>query len=188
MGAAANHSLLYVLARLLRGFRFASILELGVGQTTILLDRLIARLGVDTLLTSVAHDPEWAKIVGARTGRPVALSPLVPGHCYGVAFSGYATLPAIERPLDLVIIDGPPANDPRRCYSRLGCVDLVLPRLAGEFVIMVDDAARVGELHLVNVLRRCLGQEGHRLHESVVRADKCQHLLCTPTFRAAAAF
>jgi hypothetical protein len=76
---SADHKLLYVLARALGELGCKSVLELGAGETTRLLDAFAAATGVQ--VTTIEHDAFWSERVraqGLAEGHEIFDCPLVP--------------------------------------------------------------------------------------------------------------
>src|SRR6185312_816948 len=75
VGSAANSSLLSALFRLAWEFPGLSVLELGAGQSTLLLDAL-RKAGRLAAVLTLEHDPAWAARIGAQVGHEVRHAPL----------------------------------------------------------------------------------------------------------------
>src|SRR5690348_10090169 len=56
VGSAANHSLLYLIARSFIELPIRNALEMGAGQSSILLSQLNERLKKEATITTVEHD------------------------------------------------------------------------------------------------------------------------------------
>jgi hypothetical protein len=190
VGSAANYSLLYLVLRCLRELRFTGVLELGCGQTTLLIDQVRRRLGLDCRVTSIEHDAFWARSMAAKVGHEIVTAPLERLEVAGRAID-YYRLDAIAgagRRFDFVIVDGPPAYTPATRYARLGCVAVLDRCLAPDFVLVLDDTARDGEADAVAACRNLLTARGIEFQESQIAAAKRQHLFCTPAYATAAFF
>jgi predicted O-methyltransferase YrrM len=178
VGSAANAGLLYVLFRLLEAFPGCGVLELGAGQSTLLLDALARAGRVGSLLT-LEHDPAWAARLGTRVAHEVRHAPLRSATVEGVAADQYDT--ALDRRFDVVLVDGP-VGTPRR--SRWGALELLQAHLADEFVVIFDDAERPGERDTIARFLDLRPAAGHVF----VHATKSQALVFTEKYRAVAAF
>lgn len=177
--SAANHSLLWLLGRILEENELSSIIELGAGQTTLLLDGLCRESS--TAVLTLEADPFWAKEMGAKVEHEVRLAPLVPSRREGRELRGYdlSSLSAEQR-FDLVLVDGPRGT---RGLSRAGCLDLLDRHLADDFVVLFDDAQRVGERRTIDVCRRLLRARAPELHEVEVTALKRQVVFASERYR-----
>src|SRR5688572_14243674 len=59
VGSAASHGLMYFLIRLLRNWPVSHILELGAGQSTLLIDRVKQQLALSCAVETLEHDDRW---------------------------------------------------------------------------------------------------------------------------------
>jgi hypothetical protein len=155
LGPAANASLLYLLFRLVGDFPELDILELGAGQSTLLLDAL-NRAGRARSVLTLEHDPAWSQSVAGRVGHEVRLAPLRDEVVLGVATQTYAV--SLAARYSCVIVDAPPGA-PR--HSRWGSLQLLQQNLAAEFVVIFDDAERPGERDTVNKFLELHPEAGH---------------------------
>jgi predicted O-methyltransferase YrrM len=178
VGNAANAGLLYVIFRLLEEFRGLDVLELGAGQSTLLLDAL-ARAGRLGSLLTLEHDPAWAARLGAKVAHEVRHAPLRSATVEGFAADQYDA--DLHRRFDLVLVDGPVGTARR---SRWGALGLLQAHLADEFVVVFDDAERPGERETIARFLELRPAAGHVF----VHAMKSQALVFTEKYRAVAAF
>lgn len=143
------------------------IVELGAGASTILLARLLREQG-DARLTAIEHDAAWADWVNARLEREglagvarVVLAPLEehPQALDGLRwYAANAVAAAVDgAPIDLLIVDGPPAFDPGMGLARYPALPALASRLAPDAVVVLDDVVRPGE---AEVLTRWAAQTG----------------------------
>lgn len=181
VGAAASYSLMYLLTRVLSELPVHRIVELGSGETTVLIDRLRQAEG-----HHVAYDQAefWVKKVAARAPRcDVRHAPIVDKQFEGVAFGGYDGLQPCD--FDLLLVDGPNGTDH---VSRYDCVPLVAGNGAKEFIVVVDDAGRPGEQETVQALARLLTARGVDFKLNYLAGRTTQAVFTTPAFRAASYF
>ncbi|MGY3038082.1 hypothetical protein ACVIIV_007252 [Bradyrhizobium sp. USDA 4354] len=183
VGAAANYSFLYLILRATRSLKFQSILELGAGQTTLLLNALRAAGVVSGEINTIEHDTLWGNSVGNLVTHKVQCLPLVERTDGPYRYKGYdLRAAAIPDLIDLLLIDGPVAWQKDRRYSRHGALPL-LDRLDREgFVIVVDDAEREGESALVERIRDWLLREKISFQYTRVSAAKCQAVFASGKF------
>jgi hypothetical protein len=178
VGRAANSSLLYLIFRLLRDFPRLGILELGAGQSTILLGAL-HRAGLTTSVKTLEHDPAWAEAIGSKVGHEVLVAPLHQESVLGVMTETYEVDLATR--FDCVIVDGPVGT---QTQSRWGTLKLLQQNLAAEFIVIFDDAERPGER---DTIARFL--ELHPEAEHVfVHASKSQCVVFTSKYRMAGTY
>lgn len=182
VGAAANYSMLYLLTRALTELPVRRIVELGTGQSTILIDRLRAREGVH-----VAYEQSefWAQTVAARAPTcQIVHSPLVTKTFDDVSYDGFGALQMV--PFDLLLVDGPVGTDH---VSRYDCVPLVAGNETSEFMVIFDDACRPGEQETVAALQTVFARKGLDVRvKYLASGTHIQAVFTTPAFRAASYF
>jgi hypothetical protein len=189
VGHAANHSLLYLVMRCVRELEPAQILELGAGQTTILLDRAKRALAADFQIRTVEHDPLWAEEISLRVGHEIVRTKLSPIAVDGRRINYYDRGAVADgRRYDFVIVDGPPAFTPAMRFDRTGIATLLDDILAPEFVLIFDDAERDGESAAIDMCRRLLKNRGIEFFEGSVSGFKRQHVFATAAHAKAAFF
>jgi len=176
VGAAACHTLMYLLFRVFNENKIDSVVELGSGQSTLLIDRIKAR---DTRHTCYEEDPDWHGLMRTRLNDcDYRRSDLVDKNADGVQYQGYADLNATD--FDVLLVDGPRGVDR---HSRFDCVPLALANAQRDYLIIVDDADRPGETqtirHLVDVLRR----RGDDVKLSYGRGRTAQALVSSGRFK-----
>jgi hypothetical protein len=189
LSGAANHSLLYLLLRTLREFAPRRVLELGAGQTTLLLDAVNATMSQPMDVMTVEHDPEWAAHIQGNVSHRVVTVPLAPMTIAGKSLDYYAAgfLPPGVR-FNLVLIDGPPAQANDAKFARIGCLDFLPAGLADDFMVIIDDAEREGEAWLVAKLAERFQTEAREVHQASVAARKAQTWFCGGAFARARYF
>ena len=181
VGSAANHSLLYLVARAMRNFEFKNVVELGAGQTTLLIDQVMKSRTLSSKVQTLEHDRFWADSIQKQVAHPIArtdLRPLRNPEYQGLA---YDFSPVEVGPIDFLLVDGPPAYDKANRHARLGALDLV-ERLGNEFVVVVDDAHRPGERTLVRLLKDVLRKRKINFYIGEVRALKTQAVFATDQY------
>jgi hypothetical protein len=189
LGGAANYGLLYILLRAAQELKIRSLIELGAGQTSI----LISRLGESGLLTgqrlTVEHDPQWVQRLGPLVGHRIETVPLVPRRDGPKPYRGYdLSSVTSSRVIDFLIIDGPPASDSSQAFARLGALPLLQLLDPEGYVIVIDDAERYGERFLIARIRELLAERGDNIHATEVKAAKKQVILASGRLKAAAYF
>lgn len=171
IGGAANYSLLYVLLRANTELPVGNVIELGIGQSTLLLDALGAA-GV-----SVEHDEKWVEILQSKVSRrKIAHAPLTRASVHGRDTQVYSIEPGMKA--NLVLIDGPQGK-PR--FSRWGALKLLDEVLEDDFLVIVDDVDRRGEQDLALEIMKT--RDNVKVHFVSGRSSQC--LIFTPGFGAA---
>lgn len=126
--------------------------QLGSGVSTLITGYCLADLGQGHLI-SIEHDEAFA----ARSRDEVARHVL--GHVVTIIHAPlcdvaleewtyrWYRLPALCEPIDVLIVDGPPAT--LDAQARYPAVPLLADRLRDGALILVDDGARAGEREIV---------------------------------------
>ena len=143
------------------------VVELGSGTSSVLLARLLRERWPegDHHHVTVEHDGDWARWVAEQLEREgladrttVLHVPLSP-HPHGQAglpwyddeqlrFGLDAALG--EEPVDLLVVDGPPADTADKVLARYPALPVVRPRLAPGATVVLDDVERPGEQEVLN--------------------------------------
>jgi hypothetical protein len=173
---AANASLLYLVTRCLLEFDLKWALDLGAGQTTLLLNALRRTRSFDCL--SLDHDGQWAQQVQKQVAHPVLSAPLKGITVAGAATDFYDFDPG-DAKYDLIIVDGPPGS---RTRSRSGVISLFANNLAEDFIIIFDDTERPGEAQTWKLARNVLEQNGIKILKHKFIAAKEQRVIFTKKF------
>jgi hypothetical protein len=189
VGSAANHSLLYFVARCLRELQPQRVLELGAGQSTLLLDQAHRALGRDIEVMTIEHDPVWIRLIQPQVAHQIEFAMLKPRTVAGRQIE-YYDHPMISSgpPIEFLLVDGPPGYPEGAGFSRMGALTIVENRIADDFIIVIDDAERHGEqvlfLEMISLLRR----QGRRFRENSLKAIKSQLIVAAGRFERAAYF
>jgi hypothetical protein len=178
VGSAANASLLYAIFRLADEFPGLAWLELGAGQSTLLIGALNRAGRIASALT-LEHDPDWASRIGARVGHEVRAVPLRRAEVQQNSTEIYDFSP--DNRVDIALVDGPVGTSRR---SRWGALKALEESLADEFVVVFDDAERPGERETIACFLAAKPVAGHVF----VHAMKSQCLVFTPKYRAVASY
>ena len=89
---------------------------------------------------------------------------------------------------DLLVVDGPRADDRRGRYNRLGALDLIDMLPPDGAAIVIDDAERPGESYLASLMFDALAARGLRPARSQTNAAKRQEVIAYGSKRAAVYF
>lgn len=164
---ALDYPGLYALYRSLDEFRPKNILELGLGQSTRVIDAYSGHFGARH--TIVEHDKSWVEFFLGRHGKnedtrilcPERLEEPYHGRYIDTQspikhYKDFASELAGEV-FDFIFIDGPQGSD--EC-SRVDVTELLPECLASSFVIMLDDSNREGENRTLGVIAQILQNVG----------------------------
>ena len=148
--------------------RRSRIVECGGGISTFYIARLLQQRG--GRLYSVEHDADWARLLqdlldaeGLGTHATVVHAPLAPTrHPWngaGAQWYDEAQLACIKAagPIDLLIVDGPPAYSKALRYARYPAVPYFKDAFAADYTVVLDDINRQGEQEIAARWARELG-------------------------------
>lgn len=139
-GAGANYGLFYLILRIITENPVTRVLDIGAGQSTLLLDALSKKYGLDVV--TLETDADWASRIGERVSHKVCHSPLTARTIHGVDVQGYADLSGIDGKFDLILVDAPIGT---KRHSRWAALEVIDAFRADDGVIIFDDAERRGE-------------------------------------------
>tara|TARA_B100000212_G_C27292753_1_gene498011 strand:- start:152 stop:874 length:723 start_codon:yes stop_codon:yes gene_type:complete len=162
-GGSANSSLLYFLGRFLKEFRGLNIVELGMGQTTMLLNMFVDNQANHF---SIDDNEFWIDSVKSKLINPDQ-SQLIFRNLTEVEVSKNKTLfyqdfeSIFENKIvDLVIVDGPKGT---KKFSRCGILPFLVKRFSDQddMLVIFDDTHRKPELETFHLLIKMLKNENH---------------------------
>jgi predicted O-methyltransferase YrrM len=155
------------------------VVELGSGVSTVLLARLLCQrspLG-GFRIAAVEHDARWARWVieqldreGTGSDVVVVHAPLAP-HPRAVAGLSWYDEAALDRglriamrgdPIDLLLVDGPPAYAAGHGLVRYPALPVLCDWLAPGATVVLDDAERPGEQEVLRQWERETGLDFDR--------------------------
>jgi predicted O-methyltransferase YrrM len=183
VGNAANYGLLYFILRAAREVKPSSILELGAGQTSLLLEEL-RRCGlINASVLTIEHDPTWADYVRSRVSHEVRVVKLRPYDDDGLSYYGYDFIEnEIEPTIDFLVVDGPPALVREQKYTRHCCLKLLDRLNPAGFIIVIDDAERSGEALLCDRISQKLLSKNIEFMRGRILANKRQSIFSSGQF------
>ena len=152
-GWAANYSFIYILFRILDNVQPTHILEMGLGQTSMVTSQYIANNKPEADLDIIENDESWIKVYEPK----LAKSQNIKLHQCDIEFFDYEgeqsrkykELNKItgDKKYNLIIVDGPFGGAQK--LPRSNIVELVEHNLAQDFIIIFDDAERSGEQNTI---------------------------------------
>ena len=184
---AVGYPYLYVMYRVLNETRPKHILELGLGQST----RMIAQYAAafqDVEHIVVEHDPEWVEFfcndfpLPKNTKVVMLEREMVPYKDADAVrvFKGFKETFQGQK-FDFISVDAPLGSDMPQ-YSRIDVLNLVPDGLTPNFVIMVDDCDRSGEINTVQEIRKKLSNSGIAQRMGRYSGAKTCSLVCPDHF------
>jgi hypothetical protein len=180
---AITYQELYVLFRILQTMKPQYIMELGLGQSSIMLSRYCS-FHPQVSCVTIEHDKNWVNFFNAEHQIPTNLNlkilPLAQekiGRHLLYKYEGSLTQYA-STPLELIIVDGPfgSAHNSRSQFLEL-IPDFINPK---KFVIVVDDIERKGEKETAKLLLKALvnAKIPHKSYK--YQGEKDFFVVCSP--------
>ncbi len=180
---AVGYPYLYVCYRILNEIQPKHILELGLGQSTKLIGQYAASRE-DCRHTVVEHDADWISF-WQKNG--TVLSPqtnilqmeLEDSKFRGknvVIYQDFAEKLRGQK-FHLISIDAPFGGVAGSVYARVDILDLIPECLEESFIILVDDANRIGELNMVKVLMKKLKEREIPFRKAVYSGMKDMYMI-----------
>jgi len=176
-GAGANSSMLFLVLRCVELHRPARVLDLGSGQSTLLLDALRDHFPME--IQTVEGDAGWHAEISSRVRHDVRLCAVQPRKHQGHRMPAY-NLPDDIRggAYDLVLVDGPGSA---ARFGRVGALDVIPQAVAPGGVVVFDDTDRRGEQETVALAEAALSKAQGSMRRLVYRARGGQILLAPVT-------
>jgi hypothetical protein len=123
----------------------------------------------------VEHDERWADLLERQLASEgldevvsVVRAPLTPmsagwpGEQTGWYDRDRLSEAVAGRPVDLLVVDGPPAHQAGHAHSRYPAIPFFGSMLAGDYTVILDDIDRSGEQDILESWERDLGVDFER--------------------------
>lgn len=184
VGSAANYSYLYLLIRACTELPVRRVVELGCGQSTLLLDALAAREEFE--IVSLEHEAAWAERIGAQCDQArVVHAPLVDRRICDHLSSVHDPEAVEGNGFDVLLVDGPQKSKRRSRWGALHWLERLDPE---DFLIVFDDAERRGELDTIEQALKQLDRRGIEYTATRIRSVKTQFLIAGGAMQSAVYF
>lgn len=126
-----------------------TLVECGGGVSTIYFARLLAQRGTGHL-TTIEHDARWSAFLIEALARERLQDRVTVVHAPLCTESGWYDRRTVDSaladlPIELLIVDGPPAVQDGREQARYPALPALHDRLAPGATVALDDVAREGE-------------------------------------------
>lgn len=162
------------------------VVECGSGLSTLFIASLLKSIDRDITFYSIDHDGYWLDIVHKELNRrgvadrvQTIHAPLTQSQwCRDASYQWYD--PEIldaqlqESGIDLLFVDGPPANKKGLTYARYPAVPYFQSRLGEQYKVILDDGKRRGETRIAKEWGTLLGHpfKRDRLSGNIFVANK----------------
>lgn len=184
VGSAANYSYLYLLLRACTELPVRRLLEIGSGQSTLLLDALADRAGFDVV--SLEHETGWADRIAEQCKHVRVLeAPLAKLRIRGRVEPVHTPKTLESCSFNVLLVDGPQKS---KRYSRWGALHWLEQLDRRDFLIVFDDAERRGELDTIAEALRYLDEHNIAYTATRIRSTKTQFLIAAGRMQPAIYF
>lgn len=145
-----------------------NIIEFGSGISTLIIGRLIKKNQLTTKLLSIENDESWLKkmiqtLKDEKIDDVVSIKWAPLTTCdFSIDDNLWYDIGKMQehvksKTFDMVIIDGPPAWEPRKQLARFPAIPFVKDKLENDFSIYLDDADRLGEQKVIELWKSGFG-------------------------------
>ena len=180
---AITYQELYVLFRTIQTIKPQYIMELGLGQSSIMLSRYCSSYP-QVLCTTIEHDKNWVDFFNAEHQIPANLNLKIlllvqekVGRHLLYKYEG-SLIQHVTAPLELIIVDGP-FGSPHNSRSQF--LELIPDFINPEkFVIILDDVDRKGEKEMAKLLLKTLRNVGIPHKSYKYQGEKDFFVVCSP--------
>ena len=184
--STANYSFLYIYLRALETAQPRKILEIGLGQSTIL-SSSYAENNPETRLVVLENNPQWIDIYESRY--PSAGNVEIfcrPLKKYNLMNSGFGINHEYEwydfegnEKYDIVVLDAPCGT---KKYARVGVLNLLPECLEKEFILIIDDYNVLPTRQTAILIEEKLKRSGVEYRKFIVEGTKQQLCLTSPSY------
>lgn len=184
---AGNYAFFYVLNRILKDCEPKNILELGLGESSKFISKYLDNTLAESHHTIIEQNKEWENLFSTKfslNGRSkVHLCPtahtIVKGHKV-TAYQGIENV-VKDKAYDLYIIDGPTGS---KRYSRYDVITITAGlKKNDEFIIIMDDTNRKGELETYHELVQSLKEKSIDVYTKRFQGNKELRLIVTAQYK-----
>jgi hypothetical protein len=185
---AGNYAFFYVLNRILNDFKPKAIVEFGLGESTKFIMEFLENMLSTTEHLVVEQDENWKNLfvnnnnISQKT--KIVVSPLNKMMVKGYETNSYSEIDKIvNKNYDLYIIDGPFGSEH---FSRYDIV-MLAENFANnaEFIIILDDYNRVGEIETTKDLLFVLNKNNIKVYTTIYKGTKDIFIIATEKYRYA---
>ena len=160
---AIGYPYAYILFRILDEIKPKNILEMGMGQSTKIINEYVKH-SKNIKYDIVEHDKNWIDFFKTNTNvdelSNIHLLKNYKREYNGTLINAYKNFKKEFKnyKFDFISIDGPVGSGQE--YSRMDIIDLIPDCLRETFVILLDDCERIGEQRTIEILETKLNENG----------------------------
>ena len=181
---------MYHLYRILDEIQPKNILELGLGQTTKMTSQY-AKFNNDTKVFVVDDNNEWIDTFSNKlSSTDNCTLNYVPSEIFNYKNSENKRYKDLknhvkDEKFDLIIIDGPNGFiENKFCkYSRSNIWDLIENNVANDFIIIIDDSERAGEMNTINHLEKILQKMNIKFYSMNCSSLNDIYIICSERYK-----
>lgn len=185
---AANYSFFYILVRILSDYKPKRIIEFGLGESSKIVSSFLNNELIDSTHLIIEQDEVWIDAFQSRfklsSKSEMLHLPLEVKTVKEYPVRSYDNIQNIvKETFDLYIVDGPNGSPNFSRYDI--CLVAETLTLNDEFIIIIDDYDRQGEVETVSDLLSQLTSKGIKTHTAVYTGNKSQMIIVTDKYRFA---
>jgi len=183
---AGSYALFYILNRILNDFRPASIIEMGLGESSKFISAYLKHELPGSSHLIIEQSPKWQDAFNARfklsPGTEIKICEATVKDVKGHSSSCYLGLEAIaQQKFDLYLIDGPNGSPRYSRYDMVRIAEHLKP--PDEFIIVVDDYERDAEKESASDLLAMLEQKNLKTYQGVYPGNATVLVIATEKYK-----
>ncbi len=187
-GWAANYSMLFIITKIINEFKPGKILEFGLGESSKLISTLINNLDEIENHLIIESDSDWIDHF-KNNFELLQKSKIVKTPAFLHEIKKQQTLmydlpkTNVYCDFELFIIDGPKGS---RNFSRFNICEIADNfKTDKEFIIIIDDAERNGEIQTITELQKILNKNKIIFDKNTFTGCKTQYVIATEKYKYA---
>ena len=186
---AANYSLFYVLYRILNEINPQNVLELGLGETTKMIQAYKQYQNNEAFCITIEQDNDWIEM-RLNNGISNDYINVLKTELKKIKVKDFDTLvyddltnklKNLNKKFNLILIDGPWGSPNYSRYDVVGILETGL--IADDFIIIMDDYNRRGEQETINELMDKLTEHNYNFITGKYVGDKSQIVIASSRFK-----
>ncbi|HNR20478.1 MAG TPA: hypothetical protein PKN75_14385 [Bacteroidia bacterium] len=184
---AGNYSLLYLLVRILADYKPKTILEFGLGESSKVISAFLKNELHSSHHTIVEHSKDWIATFENRfslaSNSQIAIHDSIASTVYEIPTNTYSNLQAYKNSImDFYLVDGISSDR----FSRNYIVQFFEnAQSRDEFIVIIDDYLRPGEVETSNDLIGLLNNKGIKTYTGEYIGNKSQIVIATEKYKYA---